>query len=206
MPYTGDPTEDSRQNSSIHLKCHCLFEKRYLSTLVRFKILFVLYVLCTVAFCLSVILQHLYFVFYMNIENLSYSKSFRKWNLNGEILIYLFAFNVCAVLLTPVTRVLFAIVSTVVIFFGHPKYCSRKITHFFHKIGYILVCRFFSMKPQSNGFSLYFFYEKQPDLVTAETEEHLWLNKILAVMLLVIHKFIKLWSCHIDYDIGWNIT
>ncbi|XP_052803346.1 uncharacterized protein LOC128233625 [Mya arenaria] len=78
MPYTGDPTEDSRQNSSIHLKCHCLFEKRYLSTLVRFKILFVLYVLCTVAFCLSVILQHLYFVFYMNIENLSYSKSFRK--------------------------------------------------------------------------------------------------------------------------------
>ena len=78
MPYTGDPTEDSRQNSSIHLKCHCLFEKRYLSTLVRFKILFVLYVLCTVAFCLSVILQHLYFVFYMNIENLSYSKSFQK--------------------------------------------------------------------------------------------------------------------------------
>ncbi|XP_052780719.1 uncharacterized protein LOC128217557 [Mya arenaria] len=33
MPYTGDPTEDSRQNSSIYLKCHCLFEKSYLSTL-----------------------------------------------------------------------------------------------------------------------------------------------------------------------------
>ncbi|XP_052809502.1 uncharacterized protein LOC128237965 [Mya arenaria] len=28
MPNIGDPTEDSRQNSSIYLKCHCLFEKK----------------------------------------------------------------------------------------------------------------------------------------------------------------------------------